>query len=302
VLLLAVSIFVAVVSVVTGRLVILVASQQLGAPPLELALSIIAASVAFAIGFRVRDLVPSTQVFSFRPNLRRGLQEFPKIISGGVVVGAVIGGVVFPVISASPSLLVWAAMIGAGAFTGVITCGVIAAATAVPLAILATFSKPLPVGRMPSPEVLLSIDRNWSIIKSACFGVAAAYITGDVVPIVLFLISGGGMRAVPGAEESDPLREAVGWVAGPLDPLFVIAVGVPYALAFLLTQSAWGRFLFVRLGLAMSGKLPFRLISFLRDARNRRLLRQVGPGYSFRHERLRSYLESTEFLPSRRNF
>lgn len=37
-------------------------------------------------------------------------------------------------------------------------------------------------------------------------------------------------------------------------------------------------------------KIPLRLIAFLEDARNRHLLRTVGPVYQFRHARLQARL------------
>lgn len=40
----------------------------------------------------------------------------------------------------------------------------------------------------------------------------------------------------------------------------------------------------------MAGQLPWRLPTFLRDAYDHGVLRQVGPLYQFRHDRLRHYL------------
>lgn len=60
----------------------------------------------------------------------------------------------------------------------------------------------------------------------------------------------------------------------------VVAAGL--ALAFL--QATWGYFALARLWLALSGEAPWRLISFLRDAHEKRgVLRRHGAVYQFRH-------------------
>lgn len=72
--------------------------------------------------------------------------------------------------------------------------------------------------------------------------------------------------------------------------------GVPYVLPgmlfalLVLLSRAWPRFVLVRLWLAASGKLPWRLMAFLADARRREILRQSGGAYQFRHIRLQEAL------------
>lgn len=53
---------------------------------------------------------------------------------------------------------------------------------------------------------------------------------------------------------------------------------------------AWPRFVLARFALAVRGKLPWRLMTFLADARRRELLRQAGGVYQFRHIRLQETL------------
>ncbi|SDN03553.1 NACHT domain-containing protein [Streptomyces sp. cf386] len=65
--------------------------------------------------------------------------------------------------------------------------------------------------------------------------------------------------------------------------------GMLFALLVLLSR-AWPRFVLVRLWLAASGKLPWRLMAFLTDARSREILRQSGGAYQFRHIRLQEAL------------
>jgi hypothetical protein len=54
--------------------------------------------------------------------------------------------------------------------------------------------------------------------------------------------------------------------------------------------SAWARFFLSRSWLALQGQLPWRLMSFLQDAHDRGVLRQVGAAYEFRHSLLREHL------------
>lgn len=77
------------------------------------------------------------------------------------------------------------------------------------------------------------------------------------------------------------------------DPTAVCAAfvlpGVVFAGLVLLTR-AWPRFVVARLILAAQGKLPFRLMGFLGEARDRGLLRQSGGVYQFRHIRFQERL------------
>ncbi|MFI9236173.1 hypothetical protein [Streptomyces sp. NPDC053079] len=65
--------------------------------------------------------------------------------------------------------------------------------------------------------------------------------------------------------------------------------GVVTTLLILLSR-AWTRFLIARCLLAVRGHLPWRLMGFLSDARDRGLLRQSGGSYQFRHIRLQEQL------------
>ncbi|MBG0853121.1 NACHT domain-containing protein [Streptomyces spinoverrucosus] len=72
--------------------------------------------------------------------------------------------------------------------------------------------------------------------------------------------------------------------------------GVPYLLPatlfalLVLLSRAWPRFVLTRLWLAARGRLPWRLMEFLADARRREILRQSGGAYQFRHIRLQEAL------------
>ncbi|MGW2954706.1 NACHT and WD40 repeat domain-containing protein [Streptomyces eurythermus] len=65
--------------------------------------------------------------------------------------------------------------------------------------------------------------------------------------------------------------------------------GILLALLLLMSR-AWPRFVIVRSWLALRGKLPWRLMAFLADARRREILRQAGGAFQFRHIRLQETL------------
>jgi len=69
--------------------------------------------------------------------------------------------------------------------------------------------------------------------------------------------------------------------------------GVQYGFSFgfdKIGAAAWGRFQMTRAWLAATGRLPWQLMTFLADARQRGVLRQEGGAYYFRHAELREQL------------
>ncbi|MEV4313213.1 BTAD domain-containing putative transcriptional regulator [Actinocrispum sp. NPDC049592] len=70
--------------------------------------------------------------------------------------------------------------------------------------------------------------------------------------------------------------------------LFGLAVAVTFGLS-----RAWGAFVAHRAWLAVTGRMPVRLMRFLDDAHRRGVLRQVGALYQFRHARLQDRLSRT---------
>lgn len=114
-----------------------------------------------------------------------------------------------------------------------------------------------PVERLVSdPDRLLRIDRTTSVVNVVKMAVP--------IGIVVALFGGGGPRAV--------------------------AVSVAIGFAQTIAYQAWGRFGLARAYFAATGKLPWRLMAFLREAHRRGVLRQAGPVYQFRHARLRDRL------------
>ncbi|WAU78526.1 NACHT domain-containing protein (plasmid) [Streptomyces sp. Qhu-G9] len=78
----------------------------------------------------------------------------------------------------------------------------------------------------------------------------------------------------------------VSWVIWPLAG--ILAIGL----------SAWGWFLTARLWLCGTGKLPWRLMTFLNEAHRRGVLRQEGAVYQFRHARVQTQLATAYEQPA----
>ncbi|TQM84318.1 NACHT domain-containing protein [Saccharothrix saharensis] len=69
--------------------------------------------------------------------------------------------------------------------------------------------------------------------------------------------------------------------------------------AVALLVSASGRWAVARVGLALTGRLPWAAMAFLRDAHRAGVLRRVGGVYQFRHVRLRDRLATVAPAPER---
>jgi nucleoside phosphorylase len=116
------------------------------------------------------------------------------------------------------------------------------------------FDVPAEVMAAPTPQALLRTDRATALSR-------------------------GGLRA-------GIVGGTVAIVDGPL-------VGFGFGMSLLVASvifTAWGRFTAVRFWYALSGQLPWRLMSFLEDAARRGVLRQDGAVYQFRHARLQDRL------------
>ncbi|WP_344020402.1 hypothetical protein [Streptomyces luteireticuli] len=77
------------------------------------------------------------------------------------------------------------------------------------------------------------------------------------------------------------------------DPGFAYGLGIAFGLAcgfVVVLGRPWGAFVFACALLALSGRLPWRPMAFLQDARLRGVLRQAGGVHQFRHARLRDHL------------
>lgn len=92
-----------------------------------------------------------------------------------------------------------------------------------------------------------------------------------------------------------PLQAYVHWSFTPADIAGLAETGVVIGLVFALVLAgtrAWSRLLTVRVKLACTGRIPWRLGRFLSDATERGLLRRVGTAHQFGHALLQERLVS----------
>jgi hypothetical protein len=73
-------------------------------------------------------------------------------------------------------------------------------------------------------------------------------------------------------------------------PSVGVAAGLTVGLVAACVQSSYGAFAIARFWLAVTGRLPWRLMGFLDDAHRLGVLRQIGAAYQFRHVELQRYL------------
>ncbi|MGC5033660.1 NACHT domain-containing protein [Micromonospora sp. DT229] len=133
-------------------------------------------------------------------------------------------------------------------------------------------SAPAPVERTASPISVLRQDRFAALLA-----------------LPPHLVVGGVAGMYLGVDLSQrPMEQAVNVVA----VVIGIAVGAVAWLGYTLTFTAWGWFWLTHTRLALIGALPWRLMRFLADAHRRKVLRQTGPVYEFRHSRLQDFLRT----------
>ncbi|MFD9303009.1 hypothetical protein ACFWCB_10090 [Streptomyces sp. NPDC060048] len=74
-----------------------------------------------------------------------------------------------------------------------------------------------------------------------------------------------------------------------------LAIGLPVGLMLGFARSVWMNYLVARIRLGVTGRVPWRFMSFLADAHKRRgVLRQVGAVYQFRHIDLQRHLAARQ--------
>ncbi|WP_143064660.1 hypothetical protein [Streptomyces colonosanans] len=115
-------------------------------------------------------------------------------------------------------------------------------------------------------------------------GLAGALALGLVLELWNGLVPGPGL----GLGLANALTLAIVFTFG---LPFGLASGLLVGLLVGLVRSVWMEFLVARIVLAVLGRVPWRFMSFLADAHERRgVLRQVGAVYQFRHLDLQRHL------------
>lgn len=152
------------------------------------------------------------------------------------------------------------------------------------------------IGGAVSVAVELTVTLGLS--GSASFAATAAVVAGLLCAIAFGLDGApvdldGAIGPRPSLKRDRAVFTVVGTAVGlgaglvdflAVDPLLGVAAALPIGAAGASLQAAWGRYTAARLWLALLGRLPWRLMTFLEDAHeNRGILRQSGAVYQFRH-------------------
>ncbi len=151
--------------------------------------------------------------------------------------------------------------------------------------LVAAVEAPLDVRTAGSPSGLLRANRS-AVLAMVAVGVPV---------FAVFVAFGTGVLALAVV---GPAGFEVAW--RPLTGLALGLVGgIGGGLAYVLSLTAWGQWLvFARVWLPLTGRLPWALPAFLRDAYRRGVLRRAGAVYQFRHARLQEHL-AAEYRHSR---
>ncbi|WP_330275762.1 helix-turn-helix domain-containing protein [Lentzea sp. NBC_00516] len=230
--------------------------------------------VAHGLIRHFRLIAPSPS--RLRPRLgRAGAIPLAQVRSR--VVTAFVGGSGFGAAGGLLTALSGTTTLRAGVVLGAVFAVVFGTAAAAAIGTLAWFEAPADADAAASPGDSLKANRESAltqmVLGGLVFGLTAglgSYVFGDVI---IDFAGSGRYTALNYALGVG----AINWITG--------------SLVYLVTVSAWGHWLIIaRLWLPLTGRLPWRLRTFLDDAYDRGVLRQSGPVWEFRHERLQRHL------------
>lgn len=266
-----------VVAGVVAELIVNMAGDQLparsvGDTVLAWLLNALFVGPAFGVGYVLSVTAGLVARRHTRVGLAWGSLIAPKTILSrmcGAFLGFLLVAVCFGAVASAVTS--WsAAPVSAYAAHG-LTSGLAAASV---IAVLSLLEAPADINATASPTDLLRASRNVTLVRALLAGV----IFGTAV--------GVGANAFQGLVAGDVLSVGPGLAAKR-----GIVNGVMGAVAYCLLLTEWGQWVVLsRVWLPLTGKLPWRVLTFLDDAYHRGILRQHGPVHQFRHERLRLHL------------
>ncbi|MEV0218610.1 NACHT domain-containing protein [Streptomyces sp. NPDC050704] len=268
---------------------------------LSMGIAVLFALVGSLVWYAAGDRSPGRLSWSLRGStgrLRRGFRY--GVVLCAVSVGPVaVGWTAFRVLTytSGPGTLQSAEELA----KLVLVCVSLCAVTGLALAVHSWLNAPPSRATQVSPANSLAQDRRSALTGALAAG--AVFGAAGVFGLQAGLLAGGlvfrlanGWPGWPGdGDASDYVRDE--W--SHTDRSFGVdglGFGLPLVLPavlftlFVLLSRAWPRFLLTRIWLAARGRLPWRLFTFLAEARRREILRQSGDTYQFRHIRLQEAL------------
>lgn len=203
-------------------------------------------------------------------DLRRGLHRWESLtwVVAWLVIGTMFGGSATMITHSANGVMIAAGV----AFVAGLCVALVGAS-------VRALGAPIDPAEVVGPIELLETDRNTGIKEGLLFGFFAA--------TVLWLGIWSAFEPVMGMELAVVLPD------GRWFPCW-LAMAAGFAGMWTVSVTVWGPWLISRFLLALAGRLPWRVMSFLDDAHRRGVLRQAGGVYQFRHARLQDHLASAE--------
>ena len=184
-----------------------------------------------------------------------------------------------------------------GAATIPVTASLMLLAVCIASGLLLWLALPSDITQAISPASILRTDRNAAVWR----GLALSLLL--LVGFIVFDLATGRVGAfwrelhlayeIPRSRTFS--RHSVWTMA--LILIWRMALGLIWSIALgllTITLSPWLRFNVARGWLAARGRVPWQLMSFLKEAHARGVLRQAGAAYQFRHARLQEQVASTQ--------
>jgi hypothetical protein len=163
---------------------------------------------------------------------------------------------------------------------------------------------PADLSSTPTPLQSIVMDRGAFRILALVAGAALGLLLGAVLGLTMGAAEDVGPPRLEQAGGPDLVRILEPTVQPTIEPTVAVywayvgvVVGLGMGVVISLARSAWGTYVLGRCYLALTGRAPWRLFRFLRDAHaHRGVLRQAGPVYQFRHLELQRRLADLEYM------
>lgn len=146
-----------------------------------------------------------------------------------------------------------------------------------------------------TPLGFLRRDRRAALVGAVVAGVVAAALTWPLLTAAMYVgevfgLGLAGWTGMAGTADFWGPVELLGFDSTGQSVTWLVVMPFLTVTSLVLLTRAWPRFVLARTVLAATRRLPWRLLGFLADARDRGLLRQSGGVYQFRHVRLQQRL------------
>lgn len=224
------------------------------------------------VGIRIRSRTHQSNVRSVREILARSRNGLLAGLAAGSGIGFLIA-LVKEILFGNPDAWLRAGLVDAVGF------GLsLALAAGLAAGLMAWLEAPLDIEAAPTPRRLLAANRKTMLLQWLMIGPLFGFVAA--VGAKLFVeLSNGSLWGIT----------LVSTLAQGLRLGLVIALGG--GLGAMLSLTAWGQWMVLaRIWLPLTGRLPWRVMTFLEDAHQRRgVLRQAGAFYQFRHIRLQEH-------------